>query len=114
MRHLAPDQLWSHLREPTALLNGATQFHPRPFNGHHAQLPALTATGRRAPEYRHWGDYAAALPALECVRFTRAPLLIVVKLGHAAPAYRLASFPDTWRDARVVAADLRRLWRATV
>ncbi|MBC7369700.1 MAG: hypothetical protein H7343_23270 [Undibacterium sp.] len=112
VRHLAPDQLWPRLREPAALLAAAAQFHLRPFNGHHAQLPALTPAGHRTPEYRHWLDYAAALLAHERARPTIAPLPIVVELGHAAPAYRLASFPDTWRDARAVAADLRRLWRA--
>lgn len=113
VRHLPPDQLWPRLREPSALLKAATQFHLRPFNGHHAQLPALTAVGRRTTEYRHWLDYAAALLAHECARATAEPLPIVVELGHAAPAYRLASFPDTWRDARAVATDLRRLWRDT-
>jgi hypothetical protein len=36
--------------------------------------------------------------------------LVVVEMGHAAPAYRLSGFPDTWRDVRRVAADLRSLW----
>ncbi len=113
VRHLAPDQLWARLREPASLLAAATQFHLRPFNGHHAQLPALTPAGARTPEYRAWLRYAAALLAHERARPSGEPLTIVVELGHAAPAYRLSSFPDTWRDARTVAADLRRLWRAT-
>lgn len=112
VRHLAPDQLWPRLREPAALLAAATQFHLRPFNGHHCQLPALTPSGRRTPEYRDWLGYVAELFAHERARPTRAPLLVVVEIGHAAPAYRLSGFPDTWRDACAVGADLRRLWRA--
>lgn len=111
VRHLPPDQLWARLREPAALLAAATQFHLRPFNGHHAQLPALTPAGQRTPEYRQWLDYAAALLAHERTRPTSVPLTIVVELGHDSPAYRLSSFPDTWRDALVVAHDLRRLWK---
>jgi hypothetical protein len=38
-------------------------------------------------------------------------VLAVPELGHAAPAYGLTGFGDTWRDARAVARDLRRQWR---
>jgi hypothetical protein len=111
VRHLAPGELWAGLKEPAALLKAATQFHLRPFNGHHCQLPALTPAGRRTPEYRDWLQYAAGLFAHEQGRPTAEPVLVVAELGHAAPAYRLSGFPDTWRDAVKVAADLRQLWR---
>jgi hypothetical protein len=112
VRHLAPAELWTRLAEPPALLQAATQFHLRPFNGHHCQLPALNAAGRRTPEYRDWLRYAAALLAHERARPGAGPLLVVAELGHAAPAYRLSGFPDTWRDTVTVAADLRRLWKS--
>lgn len=112
VRHLAPGDLWERLRQPASLLRAATQFHLRPFNGHHCQLPALTASGRRTPEYRDWLAYAGALLADQRARRTSAPCLVVVEIGHDAPAYRLSGFPDTWRDAQAVAADLRRLWRS--
>lgn len=112
VRHLPPKELWNRLSQPASLLRAATQFHLRPFNGHHCQLPALTPDGRRTPEYRDWLAYAGALLATERARPTDAPCLAVVELGHDAPAYRLSGFPDTWRDAVAVAADLRRLWRA--
>ncbi len=111
VRHLAPADLWPRLREPPALLAAATQFHLRPFNGHHCQLPALTTAGRRTPEYRDWLKYVAGLFAHEQARPTADPLLVVVELGHAAPAYRLSGFPDTWSDVVAVATDLRRQWR---
>lgn len=114
VRHLAPADLWSRLREPPALLAAATQFHLRPFNGHHCQLPALTAAGRRTPEYRDWLNYVAGLFAHEQARPTADPLLVVAELGHAAPAYRLSGFPDTWRDVVAVATDLRRRWRESL
>jgi hypothetical protein len=112
VRHLAPAELWTRLAGPRALLQAATQFHLRPFNGHHCQLPALDAAGRRTPEYRDWLRYATALLAHERRRpLSAGPLLVVAEVGHAAPAYRLSGFPDTWRDTVKVAADLRRLWR---
>ena len=113
VRHLPPTELWNRLSEPAALLKAATQFHLRPFNGHHCQLPALDASGRRTPEYRDWLRYVAELFAHERDRGPSAgPLPVVVESGHAAPAYRLSGFPDTWRDAVKVASDLRRLWRS--
>ena len=110
VRHLAPGQLWARLREPKLLLHAAVQFHLRPFNGHHCQLPALTPGGKRTPEYVDWLGYVTELLAHEQRRRTSRPALVVLEMGHGAPAYRLSGFPDTWRDVRRVAADVRSLW----
>jgi hypothetical protein len=111
VRHLREDLLWERLREPAALLAAVTQFHLRPFNGHHCQLPALDARGRRTPEYVQWLRYTAALFEHLRADSAAAPLLVVPELGNAAPAYGLSCFGDTWRDARAVARDLRRQWQ---
>jgi hypothetical protein len=112
VRHLREDLLWERLREPKELLAAAAQFHLRPFNGHHCQIPALDARGRRTPEYRRWLNYANSLLAHVAAQPAREPVLIVPELGHAAPAYRLSCFGDTWRDTQAVARDLRAQWRA--
>lgn len=112
VRHLARDAFWDRLREPAELLAAATQFHLRPFNGHHCQIPVLTPIGRRTPEYQDWLRYSAALLGHLRTQRTTAPVLAVPELGHAAPAYGLSCFGDTWRDACAVARDLRRQWRA--
>ena len=111
VRHLPGADLWTRLREPAELLAEATQFHLRPFNGHHCQVPALTPGGRRTPEYLDWLSYVDGLFAYEQARPTTEPMLVVVELGNAAPTgYRLSGFPDTWRDVIAVTADLRRRW----
>lgn len=112
VRHLARETFWERLREPVELLAAATQFHLRPFNGHHCQIPVLDAAGRRTPEYRDWQRYAAALLTHLRSQPASDPVLAVPELGHAAPAYGLSCFGDTWRDAQAVARDLRRQWRA--
>jgi hypothetical protein len=112
VRHLARDAFWERLREPEELLEAATQFHLRPFNGHHCQIPVLDMRGRRTPEYRDWQQYSAALFGYLKSRASSDPVLAVPELGHAAPAYGLSCFGDTWRDAQTVARDLRRQWRA--
>jgi hypothetical protein len=113
VRHLAPGTFWERLSSPAELLESAVQFHLRPFNGHHCQIPVLAANGRRTPEYRDWQVYSAALLAYLRKQKLTAPVLAVPELGHAAPAYGLSCFGDTWRDARTVASDLQRQWRAS-
>jgi hypothetical protein len=111
IRHLAPGTYWEHLSKPAELLTAATQFHLRPFNGHHCQIPVLNAAGRRTPEYRDWQEYTAALFAYLHAQPTTSVVMAVPELGNAAPAYGLSIFGDTWRDAQTVASDLRILWR---
>ena len=91
-------------------LTGAVVTLLRPFNGHHCQIPVLNAAGRRTPEYRDWLVYSAALLAHLRAQDTTEPVLAVPELGHAAPAYGLSCFGDTWRDAQAVARDLRQQW----
>jgi sugar phosphate isomerase/epimerase len=110
VRHLAPATFWERLREPEALLAAAVQFHLRPFNGHHCQIPVLTPSGRRSPEYRDWLAYVASLFSYLRTHPGAKPVLAVPELGNANPAYGLSCFGDTWRDARAVARDLRRQW----
>ena len=111
VRHLAPGTFWERLREPQELLAAATQFHLRPFNGHHCQIPVLDSRGRRTPEYRDWLAYAGALLQHLRAQPTDAPVLAVPELGHAAPSYGLSCFGDTWTDVRTECRDLRALWR---
>lgn len=111
VRHLAPDTFWDRLRQPRELLRAATQYHLRPFNGHHCQIPVLDGRHRRTPEYQAWLVYAAALFDDLARENRRNPVLVVPELGHAAPAYGLSCFGDTWRDLLVLHQDLRTGWR---
>lgn len=111
VRHLARDALWENLREPAELLEAAAQFHLRPFNGHHCQIPVLDGKGRRTPEYQDWLVYAEALFRHLRQQPTSAPVIACPEIGNAAPAYGLSCFGDTWKDVLAVERDLRRLWK---
>lgn len=113
IRHLAPGTYWQRLREPQLQLESASQFHLRPFNGHHCQIPVLDARGRRTPEYRDWLVYVRDLFAYLQSQASTEPVLAVPELGNAAPAYGLSCFGDTWRDVLKLNRDLKRLWRET-
>jgi hypothetical protein len=110
IRHLAPGTYWSRLSEPQLQLESATQFHLRPFNGHHCQIPVLNARGQRTPEYRDWLVYAQDLFGHLRTQSSSDPVLVVPELGNAAPAYGLSGFGDTWRDVLRLHDDLRKLW----
>ena len=112
VRHLTPETFWPRLGAPGPLWTAPKQFHLRPFNGHHAQLPVLTPNGRRTPEYLAWRiHYATPLLAHLHAQATTQPVLAVPELGNASPSYRLSCFGDTWRDTLAVSADLRQIWR---
>ena len=107
--HIAPP-FWPALSRPAELIRAARRFHLRPFNGHHAQLPALTAGGRRTPEYRDWLGYVRDLFATLSRQQRSEAVPLVIEVGHDRPAYRLSGFPDTWREVRAVAREVKRLW----
>jgi hypothetical protein len=113
IRHLAPGTYWEHLSQPRLQLESATQFHLRPFNGHHCQIPVLDSRGRGTPEYRDWQVYVRDLFAYLHRQTSTEPVIAVPELGNAAPAYGLSCFGDTWRDVLRVNRDLQRLWRET-
>ena len=113
VRHYAPCTYWERLRKPVEHLNAATQFHLRPFNGHHCQIPVLKSTGRRTPEYRDWLTYLNGLFTHLHTQKTMAPVLAVPELGNAAPSYGLSCFGDTWLDAQALIKDLRKTWKFT-
>lgn len=103
--------LWPALCRPAWLWRDARRFHLRPCNGHHAQLPALTAAGRRTPEYRDWLEFVRNLFGRIAKRRGQTAV-VVIEIGHDRPAYRLSGFPDTWREVCTVAADVKQLWPA--
>ena len=106
VRHLRPP--FSSLLDPKEDILRSSQFHLRPFNGHHCQIPASDGLGGRAPEYCDWLEWARDL--FELIRNSRASSIrIAPELGNAAPAYGLACFPDVWEDTKQVLRDLKNL-----
>lgn len=111
VRHYAAPY-WPKLNGRPDVLAHCGRFHLRPFTGHHCQIPATFDGERPTPEYELWGDYVSALFAWLKVNSTQREICVCPELGNAAPAYGLSCFPDVWRDARYVGADLRERWAA--
>ena len=60
IKHLSPPY-WDRLAERVDLIQLAQQFHFRPFNGHHCQIPALGHDGEFTPEFLDWLEFADRL-----------------------------------------------------
>jgi sugar phosphate isomerase/epimerase len=95
-------------RELTALVR---HIHFRPFNGHHAQIPATDGRGSLTPEFGLYLEFAEALLAqwLEAAP-EDAVLYACPENGPRSSGYALSCFPDVWLDAIVIRDELRKIW----
>lgn len=111
MKHLWPPFAGRLLDHPD-LVQHARQFHFRPFNGHHGQLPATDGKGRETPELK---DYLEFLDATLACWFRGAKGGEVVyacpEFGELNSGYGIRSFPSPWKDAVYLRGKIEALWR---
>ena len=84
------------------LIQRAQQFHFRPFNGHHVQVPITDGQGNLTPEVKDWLPFAEAL--LKCWldgnRNSGREIFICPELGPVEGGYALSTFPNSWEDSQ--------------
>ena len=116
VKHLAPENFVKRLLVRPDLIQKAQQFHFRPFNGHHAQVPITDAKGRLTQEVKDWLPFAEEL--LKCWlkgnRNNGREIFICPELGPVEGGYALSMFPNSWEDAKVLRAEIDKLWRNLV
>ncbi len=109
IKHLSPPY-WDRLAERPDLIQYAQQFHFRPFNGHHAQIPALGRGGRLTPEFLDWLEFAEEVIA--CWLQAAAPGREMFVCPEQIPAgYALSVFGNRWKDAQAVMTEVDRAWK---
>jgi hypothetical protein len=112
VKHLVPENFVERLLVRPELVQNAQQVHFRPFNGHHAQVPITDGRGELTHEVRHWLPFAEAL--LRCWltgnRDSGREIFICPELGPIDGGYALSTFPNSWEDAKVLRAEIERLW----
>jgi len=109
IKHLNPP-FWDRLAERPDLIQTANQFHFRPFNGQHAQVPALDAKGVLTPEFIDWLEFAERV--LECWLQAATPgRELFICPEQIAGAYYLSVFGDRWKDAQAVQREVERVWK---
>jgi hypothetical protein len=113
VKHLVPSNFVDSLLIRPDLIQQAQQFHFRPFNGHHVQVPITNTKGDLTPEVRDWLPFAEALLTvwLEGNRNTTREIFICPELGPVEGGYALSSFPNSWEDAKVLRVLIDDLWK---
>ena len=109
IKHLSPPY-WDRLAERTDLIQYAQQFHFRPFNGHHCQVPALGRGGKFTPEFLDWLEFAEQV--IECWLQAAEPgreMFVCPEQG--AGGYFLSVFGDRWKDVQAIRGEVDRIWR---
>jgi hypothetical protein len=111
VKHLLPPY-WDRLGVRPDLIQRAQQFHFRPFNGHHCQVPVTNGRGRLTPEFLDYAPFmekvmetwlAAATPGRE--------MFAVPEMGPLWLGYNLHSLPSSWEDAKALRGEIEKCWR---
>jgi hypothetical protein len=113
VKHLRPDNYIEKMIVRPDLIQRAQQFHFRPFNGHHAQVPVTDGKGNLTQEVKDWLPFAEAV--LKCwlagnKNFSR-EIFVCPEMGPIAGGYALSAFPNSWEDAKVLRVEIDRLWK---
>lgn len=116
VKHLTPDRFAARLLTRPELVQRAQQFHFRPFNGHHCQVPITDASGDLTQEVRDWLPFAEAVLRcwLEGNANTEREIFICPELGPVLGGYALSTFPNSWDQAKILRREIDALWRRVV
>jgi hypothetical protein len=113
VKHLVPDNFARRLLVRPDLIQRAQQFHFRPFNGHHVQIPITDGKGDLTSEFNDWLPFAEAVMRcwLDGNRNTNREIFICPELGPVTGGYCLSTFPDSWKDKQILRGEIDKLWR---
>jgi len=113
VKHLVPANFAARLIVRPELIQHAQQFHFRPFNGHHAQVPITDGNGNLTREVQEWLPFAEEL--LRCWLAGNCDMdreiFICPELGPVEGGYALSTFPNSWEDAKVLRGEIQKLWQ---
>lgn len=113
VKHLAPSNYWSRLAERIDLIQLAQQFHFRPFNGHHAQIPAKNHKGELTPEFLDWLPFAEKVIETWLEAATPGREMFVCP-EQGPPGYFLSVFPDRWKDVQAIRDEVAKIWKRKI
>lgn len=113
VKHLLPEDFAKRLLVRPDLIQRAQQFHFRPFNGHHVQVPITDAHGNLTQEVKDWLPFAETLLNcwLEANCDSGREIFICPELGPVEGGYCLSTFKNSWEEAKILRGETERLWR---
>ena len=116
VKHLRPDNFIEKMIVRPDLIQRAQQFHFRPFNGHHCQVPVTDGLGCLTQEVKDWFPFAEAVLKcwLEGNRDNGREIFVCPEMGPVIGGYNLSTLPNSWEDAKILRGEIDKLWKKLV
>jgi hypothetical protein len=114
MKQLSPPY-WNRLGARPDLIQRSQQFHFRPFNGHHCQVPVTGKSGQLTPEANDFLSFVEKL--FECWLEVASPgheIFAVAEMGPLRGGFNLHGLPNSWEEAVVLASEIGECWRRAI
>jgi hypothetical protein len=107
-----PAELIELLPKVSSLIQRAQQFHFRPFNAHHCQVPVTDGAGNLSPETQEWLPFAESVLKcwLEGNRETTREVFVCPEMGPLTSGYNVSSLPNSWEDAQCMRLEVQKMW----
>lgn len=114
VKHLAPNNYIERLIVRPDLIQRSQQFHFRPFNGNHCQVPVTDGRGNLTQEVKDWMPFAEAVLAcwLDGNREGGREIFVCPEMGPVPGGYNLSCLPSAWEDAKVLRLEIERMWQS--
>jgi hypothetical protein len=114
VKHLVPPY-WERLLVDAKLIQNAQQFHFRPFNGHHCQVPVTDGHGRFSTELKEWLPFLDKTLALWLAgNQDGREMFAVPEMGPVGGGYNFAQLPNSWEDAKILRTVIAKAWKAAL
>lgn len=114
VKHLAPPY-GERLLVDAKLIQHAQQFHFRPFNGHHCQVPVTDGHGKLSIELQQWLPFLDQTLALWLKgKQAGREIFAVPEMGPVRGGYNFAQLPNSWEDAKILRPLIAKAWQTAL
>ncbi len=111
VKHLAPPYA-DRLLVDAKLIQHARQFHFRPFNGNHCQIPVTNGAGKLSLEFNQWVPFLErTLEVFFAGKLTSDDVIVCPEMGPVRGGYNFAQLPSSWEDAKVLREIIDKTWK---
>jgi hypothetical protein len=113
VKHLSPEKYIERLLIRPDLIRRSVQFHFRPFNGHHCQVPVTRADGSLTKELMDWLPFLRATidTWLGADKGEDRTMIAVPEMGPVKGGYNFEQLPNSWEEAVRLRSMLDQIWR---
>ena len=116
VKHLSPENYIERLLIRPDLIRRSAQFHFRPFNGHHCQVPVTRADGSLTKELIDWLPFVRATidTWLGTDKGADRTMIAVPEMGPVKGGYNFEQLPNSWEEAVRLRSMLEQIWRESL